>query len=234
MPTEEELSALYAEESLEPAWEAYIERCITPPAFHRLRLGRIEALVPPGCLLDVGAGFGHFVREARARGWQEVRGLDTSPKVAEIVRRRHGFDIDVGQLGGRYADAHFDCVHVKDVIEHLRDPLVELRECRRILKPDGLIVVETLNTDSAFARIQGGRYRGFIPGHVALFGPRALSIALSTAGFEVVERHAGDEIPLRAYLSCLPPAQALRRAVKKLRVGDLYAASMVVYGRGRD
>ena len=230
VPSRQELQEFYDEGTLYPEWDRVNLRSSWPLEFYKRRLDMIARFRPPGRrVLDVGVGFGHFLLAAPDE-W-DVSGIDISAEVFEYVRTHHGLTIDLGVARDTYADGSFDCIHVKDVIEHITDPLEELRAYRRMLRPGGILVIETLNIGSVLARIRGARYAAFYPGHVVFFSLATLREAVRRAGFEVVRSWAGDEIPWTDYLRLRPWKSVLIRMAKKLHIGPLYMASMVLYAR---
>lgn len=105
---------------------------------------RIETLVPPGRLLDIGCGYGQFLRACRQRGWQ-VQGVELGgPACARA--RAEGLEVFHGTLSqAAFADNTFDLVTLWNVLDHLVDPLAEVREVRRVLRPGGLIYFRVPN-----------------------------------------------------------------------------------------
>ena len=73
-----------------------------------------------------------------------------------------------------------------ELIEHLKDPVSAIDECFRLLKKDGILVIQTANMDGLQARIKGEGYSYFLPGHVSYFSRRNLTEALLRAGFRGV------------------------------------------------
>jgi 2-polyprenyl-3-methyl-5-hydroxy-6-metoxy-1,4-benzoquinol methylase len=230
VPSREQLREFYGEDELVPAWEALV-LAEHPRASHDYRLARIASHRPPGRrMLEVGVGFGHFMMAARDAGW-DMTGVDLSPEAVRYARVHQGLSVDQGEARDLYQEGSFDAIYCKDVIEHITDPLEELRVYARLLRPGGVLVVETLNIGSVVARIKGAKYPAFIPGHVTFFSLATLRRALNLAGFEILESWAGDEVPWLAHLKTQPWKRATIRLVKKLHVGPLYFASMVVYAR---
>ena len=87
-------------------------------------------------LLDVGAHVGVFVDVARRRGW-DAWGLEPS-RWAVQEGRKQGVNLIQGTLHDAELDSEsFDVVTMWDVVEHLADPLDDIREAARILKPGG-------------------------------------------------------------------------------------------------
>jgi SAM-dependent methyltransferase len=106
--------------------------------------------VPDGVLVDLGCGDGSFTAEfaARARPARTV-GIETEPTLAARAEQR-GIEVEASDLGGPlpFADQTVDAIVSNQVIEHLSDTDVFLREIRRVLKPQGYAVLSTNNLAS--------------------------------------------------------------------------------------
>jgi 2-polyprenyl-3-methyl-5-hydroxy-6-metoxy-1,4-benzoquinol methylase len=129
-------------------------------------------------------------------------GLELSAPIAEEARRRLGADrIHIGTLeDAPYQPAQFDLITFWDVVEHLPDPIDALRRAHRLLRPDGLILVETQNVESRFARLMGRRWQHFKQAeHLYHFSPSTVGRLLAAGGFEVeflTARWAGKYVGL--------------------------------------
>lgn len=98
----------------------------------------------------------------QALGWQ-VEGVDFDPKGVRNAQAK-GLTVHLGDLDRQgYPDDSFDAVAMSHVIEHVPDPSALLRECRRILKPGGRLVVLTPNVASWGHRLYGSDWRGLEP-----------------------------------------------------------------------
>jgi SAM-dependent methyltransferase len=167
---------------------------------------------PGGRLLDVGCGAGDWLCEMRARGWAG-QGVDVDAAAVETARAR-GLDVRLGSLEAQaYPDGAFDAVTLNHVVEHLPDAAATLRECRRVLRPGGMLVVATPNGASLGHALFGTRWRGLEPPrHLQLFGPRSLAAVMREAGLEDVRvRTANSAFYWRQSLAlwrCGGPAQA--------------------------
>ncbi len=103
------------------------------------------------------------------------------PAVCVGVRVRSGTLEDA-----RFAPDAFDAVTMLDTIEHLDNPLHALREACRVLKPGGILLIQTPDLDSLSRRILGRSWAVLSPWeHLAYFSARSLGLALRRAGFEV-------------------------------------------------
>lgn len=143
---------------------------------------------PTGKLLDVGCGGGRLLNRMKKRGWQ-VEGTDFDEQAAQRVASRYGIKTHVGDLPqcGLPADS-FDAIVLSQAIEHLYDPKTTLRECLRILKPGGLLVMTTPNAHSIGAAEFGASWRGWeAPRHLHLFTVEALRNLTQQTGFQIAE-----------------------------------------------
>ena len=141
----------------------------------------------PGYLLDVGCGGGFFTDKLQRLGWT-VRGSDFDAVAARTATEAYGFPVDVGNLSAiGYADASFDAVTVRHVIEHVPDPAELLAECWRILRPGGVLVFITPNSESLGHEYFGSRWRGLEqPRHLWLFNVKSMRMLFSNAGLTEV------------------------------------------------
>jgi 2-polyprenyl-3-methyl-5-hydroxy-6-metoxy-1,4-benzoquinol methylase len=137
-----------------------------------------------GRLLDVGAATGFFLDLARARGW-ETAGVEPSDYAAGLGRAK-GLDVRTGTLDAFAADKHsFDAITLWDVIEHVPDPRETMRQVRELLKPGGIVAINTPDADSLWARMMGMQWHLIVPPeHLHLFGTRSLQRLLAGAELE--------------------------------------------------
>jgi SAM-dependent methyltransferase len=147
-----------------------------------------ESLLPyrsTGRILEVGCGVGHFLTAARKVGF-ETWGTEISSSALTRLQAL-GFDVRRGDLPDlRLPDEHFDAVVLFEVIEHLPDPGRYLQECRRLLRPGGLLLLTTPNFDSLSRRLLGARWRVVDPEHLVLMTPRGMQALLQRTGFATV------------------------------------------------
>ena len=136
-------------------------------------------------ILDIGCATGRLLAEFKADGWQ-VQGVEICRPAAEYGIEHHGVPIHIGTLEtGAFRDASFGVVHSSHVIEHLTDPAAFISEAKRILVPDGLLVVTTPNIAGFQARVMGRRWRSAIADHMFLFSRLTLARLLKNGGFSV-------------------------------------------------
>ena len=82
----------------------------------------------------------------------------------------------------------YDAIIALDVLEHVHSPMIMIENCRELLKPGGLLMLQTPNTRSLRSRTQGAKWEMLDPEqHLNLFSPDALRVLLTTVGFDVLE-----------------------------------------------
>lgn len=161
-------------------------------------LDGIEAVRPPGRLLDIGCGTGLFLAVARRRGWEPC-GIDDCAEATAHARSHFGLDVKDGEFGAFAAQGRqFDAITMWDIIEHAREPVGLLRAAREVLAPGGVIGISTPNQKSILDIVAGALYRAsggritwplekfYIEQHFLYFSPATLQDALARAGLAVV------------------------------------------------
>ncbi|HPS90826.1 MAG TPA: class I SAM-dependent methyltransferase [Methanothrix sp.] len=141
-----------------------------------------------GRLLDVGCGNGLFLDQMRRLGW-EVVGVEPDEKAASVAVEKLELEVFCGSLkDAKFPDGHFDAITMNHVIEHATDPLELLKECRRILRPGGKLVVVTPNIESLGRRVFGNAWLHWDPPrHLFLFSSEILRKLAELAGLVILE-----------------------------------------------
>jgi SAM-dependent methyltransferase len=167
--------------------EYYSAANLSVPDFVRRRVGEIveefAGYKRSNRLLDVGFGAGTILEAASEQGWSSF-GLEVS-KPAVDHGRKLGFEVFHGGLrDAGYPDGHFDVVTASEIIEHLPDPMADLREIVRILRPGGLFWGTTPSARSLSYRLLKLNWSVLSPPeHTQLYSGKGAAIVLKKAGF---------------------------------------------------
>jgi 2-polyprenyl-3-methyl-5-hydroxy-6-metoxy-1,4-benzoquinol methylase len=182
---------------------------------------------PPGKLLDVGCHIGTFLRLARERSW-EPYGIEPSRWAVEYARSKQGLNVRQGVAKDAQDFAvKFDLITLIDVIEHVADPLQELKDIRAILAPDGMFVLTTMDFGSLFARITGKRWPWLMRMHLFYFTRDTMKKTLEAAGFETMHFSGYTHVVSFGYLIhklasySRAIARVARAIAKPLRLDDV-------------
>ena len=102
-------------------------------------------------VLDVGCG-GGILTEALAKAGADATGIDLAEAPLEVAKqhaKQQGFNIDyryesVAELSKKHA-GEFDVIACLEMLEHVPDPAAIIKECVKLLKPNGHIFFSTIN-----------------------------------------------------------------------------------------
>jgi 2-polyprenyl-3-methyl-5-hydroxy-6-metoxy-1,4-benzoquinol methylase len=139
-----------------------------------------------GQLLDFGCFNGFFLSIAAQEGW-ECQGIEPLVMPAIYARGKFGLNVTTGTLAdGTFPPETFDLVTAFQVFEHLVNPDQELEKIRRIIKPNGMLMIEVPNIETLSVKIFRSRHRHFVQDHVSFFSARTLSCLVQKCGFRVI------------------------------------------------
>jgi SAM-dependent methyltransferase len=149
----------------------------------RVRLDWIGRRAGVGArVLDVGAAGGAFVAEAAARGYR-ASGIEPTPEFARHAREVLGVDVAEGTLESIQL-SRYEAITLWHVLEHIPEPLEQLRRVRAALEPGGILALEVPNYGGVSALRMGKAWPSLEPDvHVNQFSPRSLRELLVRAGF---------------------------------------------------
>lgn len=175
------------------------------PEFQNMKryLARIKKFKTKGKLLDCGCATGLFLDQAQKQGF-DVYGFDVSEYAVDIAKKSFGTRVQVATLQDfKYKPRTFDVITLLDVIEHLEDPRKALRRLKRVLKSDGLLIINTGDAGSLLARIEGKGWHFFIPPqHLFFFSRKTITDLLQQAGFQVIKiDYKGKWVSIRYFLN---------------------------------
>jgi 2-polyprenyl-6-hydroxyphenyl methylase/3-demethylubiquinone-9 3-methyltransferase len=174
-------------------------------------------------VLDIGCGGGLFLSLLKQRGAQVI-GIELSDSRAQYAKTKHGLHIGKHPIESDFWQSgytqHFDAVTLWDVIEHVNYPLQTLRSAVNVLKPGGLLLIDTPCRDSFYHRfgeltyrLTRGRYPTFLNamysshvfGHKQIFSTREMRSLFESVGLEVVDLYKFHELsfPYEFYLKKL-------------------------------
>lgn len=166
---------------------------------HNARLKSLILYMGPaysGCdapFIDVGAAFGALARAAAK--YFKSAGLDVSSYAvregnkasAALKNPARLFQGDLSHLP-RTQSAYFQpgsvaAITLIEVGEHLREPRKDLARAFRLLKPGGVLVIQTANFEGWQAVKGGADYHYYLPGHLVYYTATGLKHMLSEIGF---------------------------------------------------
>lgn len=142
-------------------------------------------------IVEVGCGNGELLRVLKRYGdpsWR-LMGVDFAKDACRYVER-----LGIEAICDRFetmswSDRGPDVILMNQVIEHLEDPAASVRKASELLRPGGVLIVETPSIDAWDRQLFGGQYWGgwHCPRHWNLYEPRTLRQLFERHGLAVIE-----------------------------------------------
>ena len=135
------------------------------------KLKLINTQSSKGRILDIGAGVGDFLQVAKNDGWQTI-GIEPSDKAKTIAKSKGVFFVeDLSQLENN----SFDIITMWHVLEHVPDLENQIKELKRLLKPNGTVIIAVPNFKSHDALHYGKYWAAYdVPIHLWHFSKTAI------------------------------------------------------------
>lgn len=215
-PSPEEIAQYYAEEFYSSGYRSFNNSALEVQTrdqefhdAHRQDICRqIEGIagrsIADMSILDVGCGWAQTLLYFKNKG-ADCYGFDPADEAVEHGRKA---GLNVVKAGMNQMDVfdgrRFDVVTLMNVLEHLADPVAVLKEVRaRILKPNGILVIEVPNEFNAF-QVCGQKVHNLHqwwfapPAHLNYFNGQTLRKLLAGLDYEV--KHVESSFPLEMFL----------------------------------
>lgn len=147
-------------------------------------LRRIERIVRPGTLADVGCWTGSLLAAAVERGW-EAWGVDPSRWAVERAKQK-GLRVWQGGLQDEALTSRcYRAVTLCDVIEHLAEPAEAIRALSNLVEPGGVLYLTLPDAGSLLARVLGRHWWSVLPMHLQYFTRHSIQQLLQGSGFTI-------------------------------------------------
>ncbi len=163
-------------------------------------------------VLDIGCGYGYFLKACLDEGIPEVYGVDISTSAVEKskgIERAKVKQFDFSKEKSLFESNFFDAVTAFDVIEHVEDEEFFVQEVYRVLKLGGIFFFITPNGDSwprdIYMKLIYGKDD---PTHINVQGWRHWEALLIRGGFNEIEIKG-------SLIHGFPPSTTLRGRFKK-------------------
>ncbi len=137
-----------------------------------------------GRILDIGAGVGDFLSVAKNDGWETI-GIEPSEKAKSIAVKKGVTFVD--QLS-ELEDHSFDVITMWHVLEHVPDLENQITTLKRLLKPNGTILIAVPNFKSYDANYYGKFWAAFdVPIHLWHFSKTAIEKLFASADLKMIK-----------------------------------------------
>ena len=183
-PTKEELPSFYPEiyYGEEPFSYEKIDARSRHKKLRKFLSGR------KGRILDVGCGKGLLLKLCKDAGWQ-VAGIELSEDSTRYARETLGLEVFTSLDEKHHLrDNSLDIITFFHSLEHLKDPLSYLNDVKRLLKPDGIIIIEVPRFNSFYSKIFRDKWFHLdVPRHLFHFDDHTIKKLIILAGYHIIE-----------------------------------------------
>ncbi|MFH2122627.1 MAG: class I SAM-dependent methyltransferase [Pseudomonadota bacterium] len=174
-------------------------------SLHQNNIDRIQLEMIPAKshVLEIGCATGYMTEYLARHKQCHVLGVEPVEEQAELARKR-GQEVITGLIDSQetqeqlfaYTNEHglFEIVFMSQVIEHIADPAATLHALKRLLAPDGYLVISTCSIVHWKSRLQIllGRweyedYGIFDRTHLRFFTIKSFRQLLEQSGYTVVD-----------------------------------------------
>lgn len=201
-------------------------------------VSRYITLTSESEVLDVGCAVGTFLAHLHDRFGPRVAGADFKDLSAADTMKNVEFHCGLF-YEAELRPERFDLVTMWHFLEHDYDPMRSLDTARRVLKRDGLLVIEVPRLDSRTFRWFGDRWPGLqAPQHTVLFDRAALVEAVRKSGFEVVDYLPYGAFPAYFYVFTGTAFRILKgrglnldRAIAPYFIGQVLTLPLMLFER---
>lgn len=177
----------------------YLNRSIGLKKRFADRIQEIESIKKGGKILDLGSGVGLFletVYEKAVYKWS-LYGVEINRRLFLMAQKRLKFKNAKLNLGPisliQDQKQSFDCITCFDVLEHDNDLESTLKIMYKLLKPSGLLVIQSPNQRSLMAYLCGEFWDWWaVPDHIFHFNPNFLSRILKKEGYQITKLFTWD------------------------------------------
>ena len=136
------------------------------------KVNLISKLIPQkGTVLDIGSGTGDFLMTAKNSGWK-IKGIEPNPKAKQIaVSKGVVFEDALENI----ADNSIDVITMWHVLEHVPNLDEQFTQLKRIIKPNGYIIIAVPNYKSFDAKHYAAFWAAFdVPRHLWHFSKTSI------------------------------------------------------------
>jgi 2-polyprenyl-3-methyl-5-hydroxy-6-metoxy-1,4-benzoquinol methylase len=167
---------------------------------YKARLNILQPYNRMGRLLDVGCFTGNFLLAAQFEGWTNVEGTEISLPAVSYARTQYDLTIHEGDLQNlELPENYYDAITLSDVIEHVGDPVQTLKRVYSLLRPGGVLYIDTPHFNSLPRLILGKDWSIFFPWHRTYFSASNMKLALETVGYNVVKIQTVGILPFSRF-----------------------------------
>lgn len=170
-------------------------------------------------MLEIGAGAGYFLDEARKEGFK-VYGTEVNNIEVNFMRNKLKIPCEKSSLNASsFKGKKFDIVYHCEVISHFYDPIREFKKINDKLKDKGMLVFETGNLGDVKEKYYKIFTRFQLPDHLFFFSENNLKELLERNGFKFIKVYRYSILPELLILKFRKNLEKIRKMDKNSLAG---------------
>jgi 2-polyprenyl-3-methyl-5-hydroxy-6-metoxy-1,4-benzoquinol methylase len=154
----------------------------------KLKLVCNQSKKKTGKILDIGCGTGHFLNEAKRKGW-ETFGTEKNERAIKFAIESFNIFVKPEHHIYKFPKASFDVITLWHVLEYMEDISEIMEKIYDLLLPDGIVVIAVPNHNSYDAKHYQIRWAGYdIPRHLWHFTPKTMELFVNKFKFNIIHK----------------------------------------------
>ncbi len=189
-PSAKEASEIYSDEYFYNGGVGYMDYTLEKDMLIKrgeYYADKISGYKSTGKVLDIGAAAGFILKGFENKGWTGT-GIELNKTMVEYGKKSLGVSLIQGSIENTPLEEKFDLIIMIQVIAHIYDLRASVNKIKHLLKPDGIVLIETWNKDSLTARLSGKNWHEFSPpSTLNYFSKRTLDFLMTKSGFSKID-----------------------------------------------
>jgi len=217
-PSLDEILVLYSHDNAHISARSHISGEFSKRLAARHNLKFVTSYSKRGSILEIGAGAGYFLDEAKKLGFDPY-GIEFNSVQAIYIREQLHIPCEESPVSeSAFKGIQFDIVYHCDVISHFFDPFSEFKNIHQRMKEGGILLFETGNLGEVKQKYFKYFKRFQYPDHLFFFSPDNLIELLEKTGFECIRIYRYSILPQLIALNAYAFARnSLKNGIKKYK-----------------
>jgi SAM-dependent methyltransferase len=149
------------------------------------KLQLISKYYKTGDILDIGCGTGEFLNTCKNAKWKTI-GIEPDEDARKMAKENYELDVRPESEIGNLPDASFDIITMWHVLEHVPRLNERVEDLKRLIKPNGIIIIAVPNSNSLDAKIYKENWAAYdVPRHLYHFNPKDIQTLFGNHGLNV-------------------------------------------------
>lgn len=149
------------------------------------KLQLISKYYKTGKILDIGCGTGEFLNICKSAKWNTI-GIEPDADARKKAIENYGLDVKVESEIKDLESESFDIISMWHVLEHVPRLNERIKDLKRLLKPNGIIIIAVPNCNSLDAKIYAKHWAAYdLPRHLYHFTPTDIESIFKNHGLGI-------------------------------------------------